>query len=177
IRKVLRQIARDMEGALQQGYSSSADDFFTYMLVLRSKGTHSLTVEDIVDNAIVLLAAGYETSSVLITFLIRCLANDPDILGKITEEQEEIARSKGPNEPLTWDDVSRMKYTWKVALEILRTISPIFGSFRTAIKDIEYRGYHIPKGWQVFTAQRITHLDGNFFNDPVKFDPTRFDNH
>uniref|UniRef100_A0A0E0I1H0 Cytochrome P450 n=1 Tax=Oryza nivara TaxID=4536 RepID=A0A0E0I1H0_ORYNI len=176
IRKVLRQIARDMEGALQQGYSSSADDFFTYMLVLRSKGTHSLTVEDIVDNAIVLLAAGYETSSVLITFLIRCLANEPDIFGKITDEQEEIARSKGPNEPLTWDDVSRMKYTWKVALETLRTISPIFGSFRTAIKDIEYRGYHIPKGWQVFHAQSITHLDGKFFNDPIKFDPTRFDN-
>lgn len=88
IRKVLRQIARDMEGALQQGYSSSADDFFTYMLVLRSKGTHTLTVEDIVDNAIVLLAAGYETSSVLITFLIRCLANEPDIFGKITDGKQ-----------------------------------------------------------------------------------------
>uniref|UniRef100_A0A0E0EC49 Cytochrome P450 n=1 Tax=Oryza meridionalis TaxID=40149 RepID=A0A0E0EC49_9ORYZ len=173
VRKVLRQIARDREAALQQGHSSSADDFFTYMLVLRSEGTHSLTVEDIVDNAILLLLAGYETSSVLITFLLRYLANEPDILGKITEEQEEIARSKGPNEPLTW---MMMKYTWKVALETLRTISPIFGSFRTAIKDIEYRGYHIPKGWQVFHAQSITHLDGKFFNDPIKFDPTRFDN-
>ncbi|BAF21713.2 Os07g0519500 [Oryza sativa Japonica Group] len=176
IRKVLRQIAREREAALQQGHSSSADDFFTYMLVLRSEGTHSLTVEDIVDNAIVLLTAGYGNSAVLITFLLRYLANDPDILGKITEEQEEIASSRGPNEPLTWDDVSRMKYTWKVALETLRTVPPIFGSFRTAIKDIEYRGYHIPKGWKVFTAQSITHLDGNFFNDPVKFDPTRFDN-
>uniref|UniRef100_A0A0E0AKM0 Cytochrome P450 n=1 Tax=Oryza glumipatula TaxID=40148 RepID=A0A0E0AKM0_9ORYZ len=176
IRKVLRQIAREREAALQQGHSSSADDFFTYMLVLRSEGTHSLTVEDIVDNAIVLLTAGYGNSAVLITFLLRYLANDPDILRKITEEQEEIASSRGPNEPLTWDDVSRMKYTWKVALETLRTVPPIFGSFRTAIKDIEYQGYHIPKGWKVFTAQSITHLDGNFFNDPVKFDPTRFDN-
>ncbi|XP_052163703.1 cytochrome P450 716B1-like isoform X1 [Oryza glaberrima] len=176
IRKVLRKIAREREAALQQGHSSSADDFFTYMLVLRSEGTHSLTVEDIVDNAIVILTAGYGTTAVLITFLLRYLANDPDILGKITEEQEEIARRKGPNEPLTWNDVSRMKYTWKVALETLRTVPPIFGSFRTAVKDIEYHGYHIPKGWQVFTAQSITHLDGNFFSDPVKFDPTRFDN-
>ena len=75
IRKVLRQIAREREAALQQGHSSSADDFFT----------HSLTVEDIVDNAIVLLTAGYGNSAVLITFLLRYLANDPDILGKITE--------------------------------------------------------------------------------------------
>ncbi|BAH93953.1 Os07g0519100, partial [Oryza sativa Japonica Group] len=64
-------------------------------------------------------------------------------------EQEEIARYKGPDEPLTWDDVSRMKYTWKVAMETLQTVPPIFGSLRTAIKDIEYQGYHIPKGWQV----------------------------
>ena len=88
VRKVLRQIACDREAALQQGHSSSADDFFTYMLVLRSEGTHSLTVEDIVDNAILLLLAGYETSSVLITFLLRYLANEPDILGKITEGEQ-----------------------------------------------------------------------------------------
>ncbi len=88
VRKVLRQIARDREAALQQGHSSSADDFFTYMLVLRSEGTHSLTVEDIVDNAILLLLAGYETSSVFITFLLRYLANEPDILGKITEGEQ-----------------------------------------------------------------------------------------
>uniref|UniRef100_A0A0D9WZJ0 Cytochrome P450 n=1 Tax=Leersia perrieri TaxID=77586 RepID=A0A0D9WZJ0_9ORYZ len=176
IRKFLRQIAREREAAWKQGHCSSADDFFTYMFALRSQGTHFLTVEDIVDNAILILGAGYETSSVLITFLLRYLANEPDILGKMTEEHEEIARNKRPNEPLTWDDVSRMKYTWKVAMETLRTVPPIFGSFRTTIKDIEYQGYHIPKGWQVFTAQILTHLDPKFFYDPRKFDPARFHN-
>ncbi|XP_052161394.1 cytochrome P450 716B1-like isoform X1 [Oryza glaberrima] len=176
IRKLLRQIAHEREAAFQQGYCSSADDFFTYMLALHSEGKHSLTVEDIVDNAILLLIAGYETSSVLITFLIRQLANEPDILGKITDEQEEIARNKGPNKPLTWNDVSRMKYTWKVAMETLRTVPALLGSFRTATKDIEYRGYHIPKGSQIFTAQIVTHLDANFFDEPSKFDPSRFDN-
>jgi cytochrome P450 len=77
---------------------------------------------------------------------------------------------------LTWDDVSRMKYTWKVAMETLQTVPPIFGSLRTAIKDIEYQGYHIPKGWQVFTAIIITHLDANFSDDPNKFNPARFHN-
>ncbi|XP_006657767.1 cytochrome P450 716B1-like [Oryza brachyantha] len=176
IRNLLRRIAREREAALQQGLCSSDDDFFTYMLSLRSEGVHSLTVEDIVDNAIVLLTAGYETSSVLITFLLRYLANEPDILSKITEEQDEIAWNKRPNEPLTWDDVSRMKYTWKVAMETLRTTSPLFGSFRTALKDIEYQGYHIPKGWQIFTAQTVTHLDAKYFEDPNKFDPARFGN-
>lgn len=34
-------------------------------------------------------------------------------------------------------------------MELLRTIPPIFGGFRKALKDIEYGGYLIPKGWQV----------------------------
>jgi cytochrome P450 len=42
-----------------------------------------------------------------------------------------------------------MKYTWRVAMETLRMYSPVFGGFRKALKDIEYGGYLIPKGWQV----------------------------
>uniref|UniRef100_A0A0E0AKM4 Cytochrome P450 n=1 Tax=Oryza glumipatula TaxID=40148 RepID=A0A0E0AKM4_9ORYZ len=117
IRKLLRGIARERETLLQQQQAhgaSAADDFFTYMLALRAEGAHSLTVEDIVDNAIFLLIAGYETTSVLITFMLWHLDKEPEVLAKITEEQDEIARNKGPEDALTWDDVSRMKYTWKV---------------------------------------------------------------
>lgn len=64
-------------------------------------------------------------------------------------EQDEIANKKGTDGALTWEDVSSMKYTWRVALETLRTVPPVFGSFRTAIKDIEYQDYLIPKGWKV----------------------------
>jgi cytochrome P450 len=42
-----------------------------------------------------------------------------------------------------------MKYTWRVAMETLRMVPPAFGGFRKAMKDIEYSGYLIPKGWQV----------------------------
>jgi cytochrome P450 len=64
-------------------------------------------------------------------------------------EQEEIAKGKLLGEPLTWEDLSKMKYTWRVANETLRRFSPVFGGFRKAATDIEYGGYIIPKGWQV----------------------------
>jgi cytochrome P450 len=72
-------------------------------------------------------------------------------------EQDEIADSKRTEDVLTWEDVSRMKYTWKAAMETLRTVPPVFGSFRTATKDIEYQGYHIPRGWKVcaFKCTRV----------------------
>lgn len=64
-------------------------------------------------------------------------------------EHEEIARNKESGEALTWEDVSKMKYTWKVAMETLRLYPPVFGGFRVALKDIQLGGYTIPKGWQV----------------------------
>ena len=64
-------------------------------------------------------------------------------------EQEEIAKIKTSEELLTWDDLAKMKYTWRVAMEILRMSPPLLGSFRKVLKDFEYDGYTIPKGWQV----------------------------
>lgn len=63
-------------------------------------------------------------------------------------EQEEIAKGKVEGQPLTWNDLSKMKYTWRVTMELLRLIPPVFGGFRQVLMDIEYEGYLIPKGWQ-----------------------------
>ena len=62
----------------------------------------------------------------------------------IITEQEQIAQSKQKGELLTWDDLAKMKYSWRVAQETLRMVSPIFGGFRKAVQDLEYDGYLIP---------------------------------
>lgn len=64
-------------------------------------------------------------------------------------EQEEIAIGKTNGEPLKWEDLVKMKQTWRVAMETLRMDPPVFGGFHEALKDIEYGGYLVPKGWQV----------------------------
>ena len=67
-----------------------------------------------------------------------------------------------------------MKFTWRVALETLRLVPPVFGNFRRAIEDTEFDGYLIPKGWQVFLVASVTHMDDAIFHEPAKFDPSRF---
>ncbi|KAF0905355.1 hypothetical protein E2562_003942 [Oryza meyeriana var. granulata] len=91
-------------------------------------------------------------------------------------EHEEIARSKQDGEALTWEDLTKMKLTWRVAQETLRMVPPIFGSFRRALEDIEFDGYVIPKGWQVFWVASVTHMDGSIFHEPARFEPSRFEN-
>lgn len=63
----------------------------------------------------------------------------------------EIQRNKEGREDqnLTWGDIQKMKYTWRVAQELMRIIPPVFGSFRKVVTDTSFGGFDIPKGWQV----------------------------
>ncbi|XVF60786.1 hypothetical protein PTKIN_Ptkin08bG0076300 [Pterospermum kingtungense] len=68
-----------------------------------------------------------------------------------------------------------MEYTWKAARESMRLFPPIFGSFRKAVTNIEYQGFTIPKGWKVLWTAYGAHYNGEYFQDPLRFDPSRFD--
>lgn len=46
-----------------------------------------------------------------------------------------------------------MKYTWRVAQELMRITPPAAGNFRVITRDITFNGFDIPKGWQVKLRQ------------------------
>ncbi|KAL5840532.1 hypothetical protein ACOSQ4_013140 [Xanthoceras sorbifolium] len=177
VRATLRELIREKREAMKQHSADAANkDLISCLLTIRNEDNSILlSDEELIDNAIVIMVAGHDTSSVLITFIIRLLANDPSVYATVLQEQEEIAKSKAPGELLTWEDLAKMKYTWRVAIEILRMTPPVFCSFRTVLRDFEYEGYIIPKGWQVMWAACMTQMDEKIFPDPSKFDATRFE--
>jgi 3-epi-6-deoxocathasterone 23-monooxygenase len=61
-----------------------------------------------------------------------------------------------------------------VITETLRMGNVIIGVMRKAMKDVEIKGYLIPKGWCVFTYFRSVHLDENHYEWPYKFNPWRW---
>ena len=50
----------------------------------------------------------------------------------------------------------------------------IIGVMRKAMKDVNIKGYMIPKGWRVFTYFRSVHLDEQLYEEPYKFNPWRW---
>ncbi|KAK4860239.1 hypothetical protein QYF36_019771 [Acer negundo] len=178
-RVMVRELLREKRETLKQQHISDASanqDLISCLLSLRNEDDSILlSDEEIIDNAIIVMVAGHDTSSILITFMIKLLADDPSVYATIIQEHEEIAKSKASGELLTWEDLAKMKYTWRAAMETLRIIPPVFCSFRKVLKDFEYEGYIIPKGWQVMWAACMTHMDEKNFPDPSKFDATRFE--
>ncbi|KAJ4848268.1 hypothetical protein Tsubulata_040018 [Turnera subulata] len=176
IRDTLKELMDEKRVELEQKGANPHQDLITCMLSIYEQNNEVMTEQEILDNARLVMIAGHDTSSVLLTFLIRLLANEPSIYAAVLKEQEAIAKSKPKGEFLSWEDISKMKYTWRVAQETLRMVPPVFGGFRKTVKDIEYEGYLIPKGWQIFWVTNMTHTDGRIFPEPTKFDPTRFEN-
>lgn len=62
----------------------------------------------------------------------------------------------------------------QVITETLRMGNIIIGVMRKAMKDVEIKGYLIPKGWCVFAYFRSVHLDENHYDWPYKFNPWRW---
>lgn len=87
----------------------------------------------------------------------------------------EIAKSKAPGELLSWDDIQKMRYSWNVACEVLRLAPPLQGAFREAMTDFIFNGFSIPKGWKIYWSANSTHKSAEYFPEPEKFDPSRFE--
>ncbi|KAM3740072.1 hypothetical protein ACB098_08G071800 [Castanea mollissima] len=144
--------------------------------ILRKK-REDLSNDAIIDNCITLVIASHDTSTILLSLMIRQLARYPEIYKKVLEDQMDIVKKReGKEDKLTWAEIQKMKYTWQVAQELMRTIPPVFGGFRKALKDTSYGGYAIPKGWQVFWSSDGTHKNNDIFENRKVFDPSRFGN-
>lgn len=50
----------------------------------------------------------------------------------------------------------------------------IIGVMRKAMKDVEIKGYVIPKGWCFLAYLRSVHLDKIYYDSPYKFNPWRW---
>ncbi|XP_039121180.1 abscisic acid 8'-hydroxylase CYP707A2 [Dioscorea cayenensis subsp. rotundata] len=137
----------------------------------------ALTDEQITDNIIGVIFAARDTTASVLTWIVKYLGENPSVLQAVTEEQEEIMRSKeiDGDKYLNWDDTKLMPMTSRVIQETMRVASILSFTFREAVEDVNFEGYLIPKGWKVLPLFRNIHHSPDNFPEPEKFDPSRFE--
>ncbi|XP_071692070.1 taxadiene 5-alpha hydroxylase-like [Rutidosis leptorrhynchoides] len=172
IEKVLVDEVRRKKEAMESGRDEEDGMLLSNFVAALIRG--EITEDEVIDNIVLLVFAAHDTTSYAITMTFKMLASHPDCYSLLLKEHEEIDMRKRPGQPLTFDDVKKMEYTWQVARETMRLCPPIFGSFRKATTEIEFEEYKIPKGWKVLWTTFGTHYDENCFPNPMSFDPSRF---
>ncbi|CAN8269379.1 unnamed protein product [Cochlearia groenlandica] len=133
--------------------------------------THNLIANNMID----MMIPGHDSVPVLITLAVKFLSDSPSALHFLTEENLEMKRLKDmTGEPLYWNDYLSLPFTQKVITETLRMGNVIIGVMRKAMKDVEIKGYVIPKGCCFLAYLRSVHLDKLYYDSPYKFNPWRW---
>ncbi|KAG2239705.1 hypothetical protein Bca4012_023601 [Brassica carinata] len=169
-RKELSQILAIILSERREKRSSHNDLLGSFM-----GDKEELTDEQIADNIIGVIFAARDTTASVMTWILKFLAENPNVLEAVTDEQMAIRKDKEEGESLTWSDTKQMPITSRVIQETLRVASILSFTFREAVEDVEYEGYLIPKGWKVLPLFRNIHHSADIFSNPGKFDPSRFE--
>lgn len=115
--------------------------------------------------------ATYWASQVYITahtfWLLIEILSQPDLLSNLLKEQAQF-------EELDLNSISKMKLLEGAVRELMRLYSmPALP--RRVLKDLEFKGYRIPKDSILVMSPYLEHRDGTIYTDPDKFNPTRWD--
>lgn len=159
-----------LEQEIEKRLSSPGQDALGLMLQTKDENGDCLSREEIKLQALLLLFAGHETTTSMLTFLCMALGQHPDILAKARAEQKELD-IKGD---LTLEQLKQMTYLEQILKEVERLYPSIGGGFRGVIKPFVFNGYYVPQDWIVSYRINSSHQDSNIFTNPKKFDPDRF---
>ncbi|XP_077148593.1 cytochrome P450 2G1-like [Ranitomeya variabilis] len=119
-----------------------------------------------------LFLAGVETMSTTMRFGLLLLLKYPEVQAKLHVEIDQvIGRDRVPH----FDDRLEMHYMQAVIHEIQRfcDVTPLNAS-RMVTRDVQFKGYQIPKGTTIYPLLCTVHRDPKHFSSPWEFNPNHF---
>ncbi|CAL0311479.1 unnamed protein product [Lupinus luteus] len=146
-------------------------------VLIRDKDeSYYMNTEMISENIIEMMIPGEETLPTAMTMALHFLSNFPLALSKLKEENMELKRQKiNSSDDYAWTDYMSLPFTQNVISETLRMTNIVNAIWRKAVKDVEIKGYLIPKDWTVMASLNSVHLDDKNYENPFEFDPSRWE--
>ncbi|KAJ8772698.1 hypothetical protein K2173_027875 [Erythroxylum novogranatense] len=180
--KARKRIMNTLEKMIieRRRFQEDNNDDFLQKLLTDQNGSSSvqasrLSDQEIKDNILTMIIAGQDTSASAITWMVKYLGENQNVLDELRTEQFHLAEKLSLNQCLTLEDLNEMSYASKVVKESLRKASIVAWLPRLALQDTEIEGFKILNGWNINTDARSIHLDPMLRCDPDKFNPSRFD--
>ncbi|GAA0460230.1 cytochrome P450 (plasmid) [Halococcus dombrowskii] len=133
-------------------------------------GDEHLSPEEIEDQMLTMIFAGYETTASAIAFALYSLATEPDVRAAFHEELDAVLDGRAP----TRDDISRLDLTNRIVTETLRLYPPIHTIPRQTTREVDVGRYRLPSDEQVHLSVISVHRDERYYDAPLEFYPDRW---
>lgn len=137
----------------------------------------SLSPEEIRNNLMIFFIAGHETTANSLASTLYFLAVHPEIQEIARSECNNAMAGKPTNATATFEEQKKMVYLNGVIKESLRLNSPVSQLGLRIVKKPEgvmLGSHHLPYGTFIQLNMYAMHHNPDVWNDPAKFDPTRF---
>ncbi|KAF1344389.1 cytochrome P450 monooxygenase [Delphinella strobiligena] len=152
-------------------------DFMSLILSHRTDnaGKSALTDAEIASNAVLLLAAGTETSATTLSVTTYALLKNPEKMAKLVSEVRSCFKSQ---DEINFDSANGLPYLSACLNETLRWRAPVPAGFIRKVPSTgaEVSGYFIPGDCNasISMSQHIAYRSERNFKDPNEFVPERW---
>lgn len=135
-----------------------------------------LPLDFICGNIVEMMIPGEDSVPMIMTLAVKFLSDSSLALSRLQEENMDLKRRKRESgEDYLWTDYMSLSFTQNVINETLRMANIINAVWRKALKDVEIKGYIIPRDWCVLASFSSVHMDEEIYKNPYHFDPFRWD--
>ncbi|KAJ3641253.1 hypothetical protein Zmor_027767 [Zophobas morio] len=153
------------------------NDYLHVVSQLKQTEDFKFTDEDVTAHAAGFFGEGYETSSILMSFVLFELAANLHVQEKLREEVRRVYEENG-NE-LPYEVLQALPYLDGVINETLRIHPPMFSLQKICTEDFNYglrngKQVTIEKGTPIILPVYGLHHDPKYYEDPKVFKPERF---
>ena len=166
-RDALRAYLRDVIRARRE---APGTDALGLLMAARDEHGEALDEDELLEQAVILMFAGHETTTSMLTSLLRALGRHPEWHERLLAEQRRVV---GDGE-LRLEHLRDLRDLECVLSEVERLWPPISLCQRGVVEEVEFGGYRLPPGTLVIYSPWVTHRLPDVFPEPERFDPERF---
>lgn len=171
IRKTIQQRLLNLQngGEKPQDLLQSMMDVYTADYP-ESKDNVEVLTQELGDNLIEIVFAGYNTTVPTLSHVFYFLANHPHYLQRVRDEVDTVCGDRMPTD----GDLKKLQFIQCCVQEGLRLCPPASLIARQLTKDIEVDGLIIPRATRVWLPACYIHRDPDTWKNPNSFEPERF---
>jgi cytochrome P450 len=147
-------------------------DLLSMLLAAQEEGTgEGMSDGQVRDEVMTIFLAGHETTANAVSWALYLLARHPDAYRRLRTEAATVLGGRTPSA----SDIPRLGFALQVFKEALRLYPPAYLTSRLAVRDVEIGGHRISAGTDVIANICTMQRRPEYFPDPDRFDPDRFE--